>query len=103
MDSQSLDDGLRPATRGEQHAAKLIQELTAARAADREAMRLAMKAMEDVAFLDGLTLLGPDSKRRAGDYAPCYHEMGAAAAFSQAAAVVGEALAAIRERLGEEE
>lgn len=44
--------------------------------------RTVLDLIED---LDGQTLLGPDSRHRDGDGANCYHEQGAAAAFSQAA------------------
>jgi hypothetical protein len=52
-----------------------------------------LAACEAVAKLKDLTLLGPDSKHNMGDDAPCYHELGANAAFNQAAALVEDAIA----------
>lgn len=52
-----------------------------------------LAALEEVANLTGETLLGPDSKHRMGEDAPCYHEMGANAAFEQAADIARNALA----------
>ena len=51
-----------------------------------------LTALEAIANLAGQTLLGPDSKHKMGDDAPRYHEMGAAAAFEQAAQIAREAL-----------
>ena len=53
-------------------------------------------ALEEIKAMRGMTLLGPDSKHHMGDDAPCYHEMGAAAAFEQCAEIAESAL------LGEE-
>ena len=43
--------------------------------------------------MGGQTLLGPDSKHCMGDDAPRYHEMGANAAFEQAANIAANYLA----------
>ena len=50
-------------------------------------------ALREVSGLGGKTLLGPDSAHHMGEAAPRYHEMGAAAAFAQAAAIAEAALA----------
>lgn len=49
-------------------------------------------ALEQVALLAGQTLLGPDSKHHMGEDATLYHEMGANAAFEQAASIAADAL-----------
>ena len=52
-------------------------------------------ALREVSGLGGKTLLGPDSAHHMGEAAPRYHEMGAAAAFAQAAAIAEAALAEV--------
>ena len=64
-------------------------------------MKALVEALQQIANLEGMTLLGPDSKHRAGGDSPCYYEKGAAAAFSQAAEIARDVLEARCTQCGE--